>query len=60
MLHFYESVENSSGVFIITEFCNGGDLKKVATQAKHRQKKTGQENSDRSGLSEIEVFKYFY
>lgn len=51
VLHFYEAVENSSGVFIITEFCNGGDLKRVAAQAKSRQKKTGQEDPTRSGLS---------
>lgn len=41
VLRLYEAVENQNGVFMIMEFCSGGDLKKISAEAKARQKKTG-------------------
>lgn len=60
VLTLYDAIENQTGIYIITEYCNGGDLKKVMSQAKARQKQMGQEDPARSGLSEIEVFRYFF
>jgi serine/threonine protein kinase len=59
VLRLFDVLEEPNGIYIITEYCDGGDLKKLMNKTKAKQVAEGKSDPNRGSLSEGLIFDIF-